>query len=149
MKTLSPLIFAIAVATSMANSASAYQFSPPNAPATLKGTLTYNPNYGQHTQPFTCKTALRIKTFGGDAKVKTIILPDGDCEGLFFEGFPWSIEITGPNSGTIGPVDYSSSDGSCGCQVQFQVNSHGIWTFSDGQGMSGRLKSNPPVTIVP
>ena len=149
MKTLQLFVFATAIVSFMATSALAYQFSPPNIDATLKGVLTFNPNEGQHTQPFTCKTAIRIRTFSGDAKVKVIILPDGDCEGLNFQSFPWEIVITGSNTGYIGPVNYSSSDGNCNCQVQYQVNSNGIWSFADGQGMSGKLKSNPPVTIVP
>ena len=88
-----------------------------------------------------------LKTKGA---ITGIEFPDGDCEGLHFIDMPWLTSFTGAHSGTFGPIGFGSGDGSCQTDGnQFQDNKRGVWTLPAGQCLSGTLKSQPPVTIVP
>ncbi len=147
MKTAANLLLAVALFSASATAASAYSLSPPDTRARLKGTLTFTPNEGSNTRPFTCKVVMDIKTHG---QVISIKLPSGDCAGVHFQDLPWGIAVNSATSGTIGIVGFVSSNGNCSQDFnQFQDNASGVWTFPAGQCFSGTLKSDPPVTIVP
>ena len=145
MKTLPGLLLATALALAATTDASAYHFSPRDVSAHLHGTLTFTPNEGGN--PFICRITFDLKT--KIPLIKAVKFIKGDCVGVTFQGLPWLVDITGPNSGLIGGGGFSSSSGNC---VQgdssFQDNKSGIWTLPAGQCISGRLTSNPPTTIV-
>jgi hypothetical protein len=136
------------VAVISATNASAYSLSPPDTTARLRGNLTFTPNNGSGTQPFTCKITLYLQTKG---VIKGVAIDGpGNCNFVLFEELPWRIVITDSNAGVFGEVKYSSNLGNCSQFTEdFQVNSSGVWTLAPGQCMSGTLTSHPAVTIVP
>ncbi len=148
MKTLSRLLLAVALTGLTANTALAYQLSPPGISAKLRGTLTFYSRGGQ--QPFKCKVTFDLKT-KGIIKAASVDTPGG-CNALFFGAFPWFIGVGTANTGQFGPFDFSGGGGTCNQGiVPFQVNSSGIWTLPQigGSCIAGTMTSSPPVTIVP
>ena len=102
MKTISRLLLAVALTGATANTALAYQLSPPGISAKLRGTLTFYPQGGNI--PFKCKVTFDLKTKGiiKGARVDTA----GGCDGLGFASFPWFIGIGTANSGQFGPFSF-------------------------------------------
>ncbi len=148
MRTLPSLLLSVALISATATVASAYSLSPPDISARLKGMVTFNPNEGSNTKPFTCKITLDLKTEKG--KIESVKINTGVCEGVSFQNLPWTVFNLNANSGKFGIVSYISGDGNCEQSgVQFQDNASGIWTLPAGQCLSGTLTSTPPVTIVP
>ncbi len=148
MKTLPGLLLATALALAAATDASAYHFSPPDVSAHLHGRLTFTPDEGANSQPFTCRITFDLKT--KIPAIKAVKFIKGDCEGVRFQDMPFLVAINDANSGVIGGGGFSSDAGNCvGSETSFQDNKSGIWTLGGpGQCLSVTLTSYPPVTIV-
>jgi hypothetical protein len=150
MKTLSGLLLATALALALAaaTDAAAYTWSPPNGSVHLHGRLTFTPNEGSKTHPFTCSVTMDFKP--KPHVITAVRFPREDCEGVEFEAFPWDVYILQANAGSIGGGTFLSGAGICVTDgTQFQDNGAGVWTLPAGQCLSGTLTSNPPTTIVP
>jgi len=146
MKNPVRLLLVIAMVSTAAPAAFAYQLSPPNITSQLKGRLTFTPNEGG--TPFKCKITMILKTKGF---IKSVIVDGpGGCGLLEFQGLPWHFNFANANSGNFGSTGFTDASGNCHQNSeQFQDNSSGVWTLTTGQCMSGTLTSHPPVTIAP
>jgi hypothetical protein len=141
------LLLSAALACATATTASAYSLSPPDTFVHLRGTVTFTPNNPPHS-PFHCPIIMDVKTRNDE--VVRIKLPKTDCKNLRFVSGPWGIQFTGPNSGYFYFGIFISDVGLCNEGANtFQLNSPGIWTMPPGQCLSGTLKSDTPLTIVP